>query len=48
MGGMIRDNFASGLLRRAPSQAPASFTVDQIEKDVESKIKAMAKTPATQ
>ena len=31
-----------------PSQAPASFTVDQIEKDVEAKIKAMAVTPKTQ
>ena len=31
-----------------PSQAPASFTVDQIEKDVEAKIKAMATTPKTQ
>ena len=31
-----------------PSQSPASFTVDQIEKDVEAKIKAMAVTPKTQ
>ncbi len=30
-----------------PSQTPASFTVDQIEKDVEDKIKAMATTPKT-
>jgi arylsulfatase A-like enzyme len=28
-----------------PSQAPASFTIDRIEKSVEEKIKAMAKTP---
>jgi arylsulfatase len=29
-----------------PNQHPASFTIDQMAKDVEDKIKAMAKTPA--
>jgi hypothetical protein len=31
-----------------PSQAPASFTIDQMEKQVEAKIKAMATTPKNQ
>jgi len=29
-----------------PSQEPASFTIDQIEQDVEAKIREMAKQPA--
>lgn len=40
--------FIDTFVQYPPSQAPASFTVDQIEKDVESKIKAMATTPKTQ
>lgn len=31
-----------------PSQTPASFTIDQVEKDVEAKIRALAKTPTVQ
>ena len=39
--------FIDTFVQYPPSQTPASFTVDQIEKDVESKIKAMAKAPKT-
>jgi len=31
-----------------PSQRPASFTIDQVEKGVEEKIKAMARASKTQ
>jgi arylsulfatase len=41
-------NFIETFVEYPPSQPPASFTVDQIEKDVEAQIKAMAKTPKTQ
>lgn len=39
--------FIDTFVQYPPSQTPASFTVDQIEKDVESKIKAVAKAPKT-
>ncbi len=39
--------FIETFVQYPPSQTPASFTIDQIEKDVEAKIKAMAKTPKT-
>jgi hypothetical protein len=41
-------NFIQTFVEYPPSQAPASFTIDQMEKDVEAKIKAMAKTPPVQ
>ncbi len=40
--------FLDTFVEYPPSQAPASFTIDQIEKDVERKIRAMATTPKTQ
>jgi arylsulfatase A-like enzyme len=39
--------FIETFVQYPPSQTPASFTIDQIEKDVETKIKAMATTPKT-
>jgi hypothetical protein len=39
--------FIDTFVQYPPSQTPASFTIDQIEKDVESKIKAVAKNPKT-
>ncbi len=41
-------NFIETFVQYPPSQTPASFTVDQLEKEVEAKIKAMATTPKTQ
>jgi arylsulfatase A-like enzyme len=41
-------DFIETFVQYPPSQSPASFTIDQIEKDVENKIKAMAKAPKTQ
>ena len=40
--------FIETFVQYPPSQAPASFTVDQIEKDVENRVKEMATTPKTQ
>jgi arylsulfatase len=40
--------FLDTFVEYPPGQAPASFTIDQIEKDVERKIRAMATTPKTQ
>jgi arylsulfatase A-like enzyme len=39
--------FIETFVQYPPSQTPASFTIDQMEKDVENKIKAMAKNPKT-
>jgi hypothetical protein len=39
-------DFLNTFIDYPPSQTPASFTIDQVEKDVEAKIRAMAKTPA--
>ena len=39
-------DFLETFIDYPPSQTPASFTIDQVEKDVEAKIRAMAKTPA--
>jgi arylsulfatase A-like enzyme len=39
--------FIDTFVEYPPSQTPASFTIDQIEKDVEMKIKAMATAPKT-
>ena len=39
-------DFLESFVGYPPSQAPASFTIDQVAKDVEEKIKAMAKAPA--
>jgi arylsulfatase A-like enzyme len=41
-------NFIDTFVEYPPSQTPASFTIDQMEKEVEAKIKAMAKAPATE
>jgi arylsulfatase A-like enzyme len=41
-------NFIQTFVEYPPSQSPASFTIDQMEKDVEAKIKAMAIVPKTQ
>jgi arylsulfatase len=38
-------NFLDTFIEFPPSQTPASFTIDQVEKDVEAKIRAMAKKP---
>jgi arylsulfatase len=40
--------FLDTFVEYPPSQAPASFTIDQIEKEVERKIRTMATTPKTQ
>jgi arylsulfatase A-like enzyme len=40
--------FIETFVQYPPSQTPASFTIDQMEKDVEMKIKAMATAPKTQ
>ena len=39
-------NFLNTFVDYPPSQEPASFTIDQIERDVEAEIRAMAKQPA--
>jgi arylsulfatase A-like enzyme len=41
-------DFIQTFVEYPPSQTPASFTIDQMEKDVESKIKAMAIAPKTE
>jgi hypothetical protein len=38
-------DFLNTFIDYPPSQTPASFTIDQVEKDVEAKIRAMAKKP---
>jgi arylsulfatase A-like enzyme len=40
--------FLDTFVEYPPSQSPASFTIDQIEKDVERKIRSMATAPKTQ
>lgn len=39
--------FIETFVQYPPSQTPASFTIDQIAKDVEMKIKTMATAPKT-
>ena len=41
-------NFIQTFVEYPPSQTPANFTIDQMEKEVEAKIKAMATIPKTQ
>jgi arylsulfatase len=41
-------NFTETFVQYPPSQSPASLTIDQMEKEVEAQIKAMAKAPKTQ
>jgi arylsulfatase A-like enzyme len=41
-------DFIQTFVQYPPSQTPASFTIDQIEKDVEANIKKMAVAPATE
>lgn len=38
-------DFLETFVEYPPSQEPASFTIDQVAKDVEDKIKAMSKHP---
>ena len=38
-------DFLETFVQYPPSQEPASFTIDQVAKDVDEKIKAMAKHP---
>ena len=42
---LLHADFLNTFIQFPPSQTPASFTIDQVEKDVEAKIRAMAKKP---
>ena len=39
--------FLDTFVQYPPSQAPASFTIDQIQKDVDRKIRKLARQPGT-